>query len=665
MVEKRIQIAAFFAVTLLACGGEAVAPRAPIRPAQRKVTLVAKSPAASSYWKGLDLSYDPDIVAHELPIDPADLVRDEGAASLYASLEAADRASLLRDGFAVVKTQRARHHIGVFYTDLEEGHVPIVLTVDALAELAHLGISAAIGEAHARSEARALEDWLSRVEKRLVAEQKNAQSDLVAPYRVALGFVATARAFADAAYVPPPSLLDVVAKEKANVVAHARIAKSPVFGERIDYRTFPESADLRFRAWLAFAPFSLGANEGTRRHMDVARARTNTRAALLLARVTDARVDRDAADAYARARAIDLFLSGNGEDPDLATLADLAPKVGLDLADGRTIASVVRVDALRALLRAKLAPKLMQGETDERSIRALAAPVPLDGVAMQDLVTPSVPLRSLPSALDVAAWLGSEEARRQITVRGDDKLAGYSRSLTSLYASRPADSHASVYASALDAIGVMLAPSVSEAALPASRSPLFRALGVDTALAAWTTFRADFSGLSYVGLDTALPGPSATPHAAPTLVYVEPKLEAIASLTALVRQALRGLDDMHAVAATSPARAALRYVDELLTTAFEVALLAANDESPTATQRTALAALPAWMDELETAMHSDVVRSVVVHTDLAQDLRLEESTAPVSALYLAMREPATERLVLVVGAHVPHVERVAPIAKSP
>ncbi|MGH7328442.1 MAG: DUF3160 domain-containing protein, partial [Polyangiaceae bacterium] len=442
-MAKRIQIAGFFAVLLIACGGGTPAPRSENQGAPRKRTFAAKPPTASSYWKGLDLSYDPDVTAPALPIDPADLVRDEGAASLYASLTTSDRAALLRDGFAIVKTARARPHIGAFYTDLEEGHTPILLTIDALTELAHLGISAAIGEAHATAEAQALALWLAHVETRLFAEKKDAPSDLVAPYRTALGFVAVARALADAAYVPRPDFTDVVAREKANVVAHAAIAKSVVFGERVDYRAFPSQADLRFRAWLALAPFSLGAEEGERRHMDVARARTNTRAALLLARATDVRVDAEAAAAYGRARAIDVFLSGNGDDPDLATLADFSPKAGIDLTDGRTIANVVRVDKLRAMLRAAFTPKLMQGEMGGRSIRALAAPAPPDGVAMQDLVTPSVPLRSMPSALDVAAWLGNEEARREISSRGDDKLAGYTRSLSSLYSSRPRDPHAS------------------------------------------------------------------------------------------------------------------------------------------------------------------------------------------------------------------------------
>lgn len=660
----RIRIASMLAALVVACGGAApLPPRAARTPGRRRtVTVAPASPA--SYWKGLDVTYDPDLKAPALPVDAADLVRDEGAAQLYANLPADARASLLREGWVVVKPERARTHMGVFYTDLQEGHVPIVLTLDALVELVHLGISAAVTETHARAERPALLDWLARVEARLAVERKNAPSDLAAPYKTALAFVAVARSLGDAAYVPAPEFKDVVAKERAAIAARSAIARSAATGAALDYRAFPPATDQWFRAWLALAPFTTGDGEDERRHVDVARARMLTRAALLLARATDARVDPDAAAAFARAREIELFFSGRGDDVDLAALAEIAPKAGVDLTDGATIAKVVRVDALRSLLAKAPGPKLLQGETGVRSIRALAASAPIDGVALQELVTPEVPLRSMPCALDVATWLGSEEAKKEITARGDDKLAGYSRALVTLYAERPPDPHASVYTSALDTIAAMLAPSVSFSACPAAKSPSYAKVALESGLSAWTTLRGDFSGATLARLEKAPPSPAATPHASPALVYVEPRIESIARLTALVRQTLSGLDAMKALPADAPARAVLHDADELLTVAFEVALLAANDEAPTAAQRALLSTLPAWMDSLETAMASSTPRSVVVHVDRMQGSALVESTEQVQTLYLALREPATGRLVLVAGAHVPHVEKAVPLHES-
>ncbi len=468
---SRIHIAVGFAALVVACGATPVARRSPAAATGKKRTVAVAPPKnASSFWHGLELSYDPDVQPALLPIDEADLVREQGAAAQYARLTASDRALLLRDGFVLVPTERARTRIGAFYTDLEEGGVPILLTVDTFSALAHLGIAAAIAEADTAAEKPALEEWLTRVEARLTSERKNAPSDLIAAYKVALGFIAVARSLDDDAYVPPADVAGLVTKEKSAIAAHRSVAKSPLFGVPVDYRAYPTDPGRRFRAWLALAPFSFGNGESDRPKLDVSKVRTATKAALLLARASDPRVDARAAAAYDRARSIELFFAGASDDPNLHDLGALAQKARIDLTDGATIAKVVRVDALRVLARQTWSAKLLQGEVGGCALRVLGSPAPPDGVAMQLLVAPSVPLRFMPSGLDVAAWLGSEEARRAITARGDDKLAGYDRAMTTLFATRPNDPHASLYASTLDAVGTMLAPSVSTSASSTARS---------------------------------------------------------------------------------------------------------------------------------------------------------------------------------------------------
>ncbi|MEO8875578.1 MAG: DUF3160 domain-containing protein [Polyangiaceae bacterium] len=648
------------AALVAACGSVPgpVATHPPRERAARRSVVAPPPPNAAAFWQGVALSYDPELPSASLPIDEADLIRDEGAAPLFTALAPADRAVLLRDGFVVVPTARARNHMGAFYTDLEEGHVPVVITVDALAELAHLSLWVAISEANILAEKPAIHDWLTRVEAHLTAERNGASSNLIAPYRIALGFVAVARSLEDAAYVPPADLSDVVGREKIAIAARAGISKSALFGLPVDYRSFPKDSHARMRAWLAFAPFAVGHKEAAApRHQDVASERNGTTAALLLARATDKRVDAVTAADLARVLAIERFLAGPSDGADLHALAELAPKAKIDLTDGTTIANVVRIDKLRALVREAAAPKLLDGEVCGPSVHFLGASVPVDGVAMQALITPAVPLRSMPSALDVAAWLGSDEALAQISARGDNKLAGYSRALSALYLSRPRERHASIYLSSLDVVASMLAPSVSRAALAASKSAAFRKTELDSALSAWTSFRSDFSGIR-AHLGAAPPSPALTPNAKPTLVYVEPEIEVIGNLTALVRQTLHGLDALGALNVTSPARSVLQDADQLLTVAFEVALLAANDESPTAQQRATLATLPAWLDSLENALDSETVRSVVVHRNQGDGSRLRESTQTIENIFLALREPHTHRLILAVGAHVPHVEEI-------
>jgi hypothetical protein len=652
------------ACVLAACGGSpSPSVRAPAN-ARRIVARPAPVADGSTYWQGVAISYDPDVTAPTLPIDEADLVREEGAAPLFTALSASDKASLLRDGFVVVPNARVRNHMGAFYTDLEEGNVPVVITVDALAELANLAISVAISESTEHAEKPLILDWLARVEARLTEERKNASSNLIAPYRVALGFVAVARSLNDSSYVPPADLSDVVGREKIAIAARAKVDKSALFGVPVDYRAFPLDPLLRMRAWLALGPFAVGAADGASPRLDVSKVRTATAAALLLARATDPRIDAQASADLDHVVAIRRFLAGSSDATDLRALAALAPQANIDLTDGATIANVVRIDKLRALVRAATKTKLLDGELCGPSIRFLPRAAPLDGVALQSLVAPEVPLRAMPSALDVAAWLGSDEALAQIKTRGDDKLAGYSRAMSALYLSRSHDRHASVYSSSLDVVGSMLAPSVSRTSLAAARTAAYRSAQLDSALSVWTAFRADFSGV-HAHLQNAPPSPNPTPSMKPALVYVEPEVETIGNLLSLVRQTSRGLSALGAIAPTSPAHSVLNDVDELLTNAFEVALLAANDESPTPTQRATLATLAAWMDSLETAMQSNTIRSVVVHRNQEDGSVLRESTGAIQSLFLAMREPNTKRLILAIGAHSPHSESIEKMPKAP
>ncbi|MEO7108826.1 MAG: DUF3160 domain-containing protein, partial [Polyangiaceae bacterium] len=521
-------------VTLAACGVRPsnLTPHSS-QTARRTVARPAPPANAASYWQGVAISYDPDITPPTLPIDEADLIREEGAAPLFTALAPSAKASLLRDGFVVTPNARVRNHMGAFYTDLEEGNVPVVITLDALAELANLAVFVAVSESMEHAEKPLILDFLSRVEAHLAGERKGASSNLIAPYRVALGFVAVAQALNSTSYVPPADLSDVIGREKIAIAARAKIQRSALFGVPIDYRAFPSDAMLQMRAWLALAPFAVGAAEDTAPQLDVSKVRTATAAALLLARATDPRVDTKAAADLNQVLAIEHFLAGSSDALDLQSLAALTPSAKIDLTDGTTIANVVRIDKLRRAARNATKTKLLDGETSGPSVRVLPSAAPLDGVAMQNLVAPAVPLRAMPSALDVAVWLGSDEALSQITARGDNKLAGYSRQLSALFLSRPRDRHTSIYSSSLDVVGSMLAPSVSRSALAASRTAAFRGAELDSALSTWIAFRADFSGV-HAHLQNAPPSPSPTPSVKPALVYVEPEIEVIGNLTALI-----------------------------------------------------------------------------------------------------------------------------------
>ena len=95
--------------------------------------------------------------------------------------------------------------------------------------------------------------------------------------------------------------------------------------------------------------------------------------------------------------------------------------------------------------------------------------------------------------------------------------------------------------------------------------------------------------------------------------------------------------------------------------AFEVALLAANDEAPTADQLAVLRTIPQWLAALEAALGDTTARAVDVHTDLGTRTVLEVATGYPTTLYLVVREPSSGRLVLAGGAALPHNELVQPL----
>jgi hypothetical protein len=281
-------------------------------------------------------------------------------------------------------------------------------------------------------------------------------------------------------------------------------------------------------------------------------------------------------------------------------------------------------------------------------------------------------LRALPTGLDVAAWLGAAEARDVLHAAGDDAYAGYDAAMERLYARRPPEGarHASLHLSALDAIATMLAPSAADAAQPSTMTSQWRRRKLGVALAAWTALRhaqvpfARFPLGPMPAAATLAPSSAGTPIALPA--FVEPAPEAIAKLLALVRQTARGTWAIAALPPDAPARALLGAIEQVLAASLAIASREANDEPLARAEAAALAELPARLAAIDAALgasHADLVSMVTdVHTDLGPGLALEEATGELDDLYVAMREPRTGRIVLAVGASLPHYELTQPAA---
>jgi hypothetical protein len=252
---------------------------------------------------------------------------------------------------------------------------------------------------------------------------------------------------------------------------------------------------------------------------------------------------------------------------------------------------------------------------------------------------------------------------------GDDAYARYPETLDRLMHERPPDGslerHRTPYLSMLDAIETWLRPSSGDRVQPGAPTAEWRARKAGVALAAWTELRHDAMAMARVQVTDARLAPRGTVESA-VPVFVEPHPEGIAKLLALVRQTERALLASGALAKTAPSIAVLDEVDDLLWTSLGVAVHEASDSAVPPPLAGALAGLPARLRALEAAFAEsgavDVPLVVDVHADRPSGRALEEGLGRIDELWTIEREPETHRLWLAVGASIPHIERVQPMA---
>jgi hypothetical protein len=687
-------------------------------------------PAAWKYWQPVDVFVHSTVTAPALPLTEAQITIADGAIARWHALSPEARAAVLERGFAVVARAKPTARFGEAYASLRETDVPYVVTVDTLFWLAHVTRDRALAEAEETALAPALDTLLRRLELRLTDDARSAPGDLVAPYALARGMVSVARSLLSPAYKPAPDVARVVADEGKLIAAHDKPRVSPLLGVPIDYSQIvprgaadtssARAAYARAVSWLTVAPFALAARgdaEGA--PLAVGRARASTRAALLLARLVEFDVDAEAAYALRRWLTVVELAGGGSDDVTLRELLDVASSVGMDAHTPRGFIDAAKLARLRHALLAARAAKLddgaaMVGVTEHAgravpldymraatSVRILPARSTPDADVLQSLVFPSVGklsadaraapasardgIRALPRALDVAAWLGSREARILLHEAGDDAYARFEDVRDALDARAPPEGsrHDSVYASSLDAIATYLAPSAADGSQPGVSTSAWRRRKVETSLAAWTTLRHDALPFARFPLASALPAPAptriASPAAAPLVsppvdprvlpAFVESHPEAIAKLLALVRQTSHGLRALREIPEASPAIPLIDASERLLADALAVALREANDEPLTEDDHEALSTFPTRLAALEATLAAsqaaDASLAVDVHTDLGSARALVEACGDLDDLFVVVREPHTGRLVLTVGAAATHYELEAPVRLRP
>jgi hypothetical protein len=630
-------------------------------------------------------------------------VRSPAVEAKWAAAQPALRDALLARGFAVIRQTgtRTTARLGDFYASLRQDQIPIVVTLDALFFLAHLALDRALAEVDAQMLAPLLTTMLHRLDAHLATDNRAAGADVAPSYVAARGLVGVALALAEPKYQPAPSLARFVAEEKARVLSHAGTALSQWFDMQIDYsamtpvgmadRTKERGDWFRAVSWLENVSLVLeGAGERNARALvDVATARVHARAALLLSRQLDHDVDAEAAKAWEQIERWSELLVGDSDDVTPRDISAAALRVELDPRDAAWITNVVRADRVRhTVSRGRAAPVFRvlgpRSTPDGELLQSLTSPLvgprllveSSDPVGKSRSVEPAPAVgtvRVFPSSLDVAAWLGSGEARAALHESGGDAYEGYQETLDRLRLARPEDAslwsagrHRTPYLSMIDAIETWLLPSEGDRVQPGASTPEWRKRKAEVALAAWTELRHDATALTRMPLaEIRLPPPPPGEMTAP--IFVEPHPEAIAKLLGVVRQTQRALVGERALPPGSDALHVFDEVDDLLWSALGAAVYEASDDALPAPLAASLAAFPARVQALEAAVTdagiADVPLAVVVHVDAPSEFALEEAIGSIDEAWMVMREPSTHRFWLALGASIPHYEFVQPAAR--
>lgn len=679
---KAVASLALFFAFAAACG-TAPAPRSalPTGPAGKQ----AASPAlAGTYWEAEPLDLRPSSAAAE-PVTEERLGRAGGAEARWNDAPDDLRKTILRAGFAVVPRPPHAGSLGAYYQSLQDTHTPALITVDALFCAVHAALEAALAELD-RTVLPALETLVVKLDERLDLENRGVKPDWAAGTARAQAIVAVARTLLDPTYVTIGAMASRVKAELDRVAEHLGIAQSDVLDRPLDYSIFDAArgfadADDRlgaFRAatWLGEASLQLGTRPAeTRTVMPVERMRDDTRAALLFARLLRGDGELAAARAWERIDDTTTFAFGPSDDLTPRELARVSANAGIDVRNSAALQNVTLVDKVRRAAVEQSPPahlwsgvplvSAMAGRPlGTVSVRVLGLTAPTDARALQSLVTPLVgpdpngKVRALPSALDIGAWLGSREAVAALRETGVFRFEGYSQALSDVVshgvsASDPASAHASVYASALEALSVYLEPSAGDASGAFVTSDWSRRK-LDTALAAWATLRHDATPFAHTPARFA--AQDARPRADVPWA-VEPHPEAIGRLLSLVRQMDKGLR-AHGVLQSAQARALLEEVRALLVASLAGAVAEVNGEPPAASADGVLGDSAGVFARIEALAAGPIASPLVadVHADLRSGTVLEVGTTGISEVWAAVTDPHTQKVALFVGAHIGHAE---------
>jgi hypothetical protein len=685
----------------VACGARVEPPpRAlPGRPVAVARLAPGQQPASeeTNYWEpyAIALGRGPT-QPRELPVEPAQLRREGPAKEAFSRL--ADQGGLLHRGFSFgalrppvestsagggqVPAPTSRADVPASLATWAEVGIPVFVGFDLLASLAVEATSRLVGEAERHVVLPRFQRTLGAVDATLRAGMATTSPELMPAYVIAYRVIAVAQALLDPGHAMLPEHREAVSRELAAIAAHERRQASPVLLSSVDYTIFaslPAPADEMQRAayaatWLSVAPLSLVARtEMPAAELLVGDVRHHARAALLLARAIDPAVDPQAAADARLVFRFYRFLFGRSDELGIDTLTQVATRLSYPISDPRTLLDVTRVERLRHVAARQHRVEAPDGSTASRqgpasfelapTLRVLAPASTPEGPALWQL---SLVRQSSPVGLDVAAWLGSDEARRLAMASTDPRRAPYDQTLDqerlAFRKLPPNEHHESVYDSFIETLSTYLGPSQGDDAGAPLRSEEWGARRVETALATWALLRARST---YFGRPpvVALPPTSATPPSEPGFrVVVEAHPEALVQLLATLAQAQRGLTQLGVLPAASAAQSNFAELEDVLRSALSLAVLETEDQPVPAELRESVRRIPTRVAQLAKGLLDADVPYALART--YHDVRRKQvSLVGVSSLTETawlVREPAEHFIHLAFGASLTFGEAEAP-----
>ncbi len=441
---------------------------------------------------------DPDSPAYAGPATPTSLTGVQVAPSVRQALgQPGVTAALTAQGVVVVPGDLRQLHFA--YTESRYGGWPVYVSTDAAYHIWHLTFDKVL---------RSLEEQVLLPKLRtLVGQSLDAASKQTTELSGTPLADAAARAeqlyqVAAAELGLPVQLGPLARQEKALVDAHAGIETSPILGNRIDYSLttprghYTRSAALsRYFVAMSVLGQSAFCLPGTL-DCNPSEPALPMRVGLLASRVLLASADRVAL--WQEVYEPTAFLVGLADDYTPAELAEAAKAV---TPQGLSAPTVFSDDAtLTALVTALRQIRAVRIDPERASVRLMGTRFVLDSFMMDQLIyanvgeDPSGEKRLLPSALDVAAALGSETALAALEKSGATAYQGYSKQLSTVRAlvseRPPADWGGTVYDAWLYALEPVLARHGT--AFPAvMRTPAWAAKALQSGLGSYAQLKHD------------------------------------------------------------------------------------------------------------------------------------------------------------------------------